>query len=89
MKPATSGLALSNLTCTVAPQGIILGGGVLEQQHLLDRIRRETERALNGYIASPWLKPGLEDYIRPCGSGPAAPACSGAIALAMQGGSPG
>ncbi len=78
------GLALSNLTCTVAPQAIVLGGGVLGQQHLLDRVRRETERALNGYIVSPWLKPGLTDYIMAAGLGRRA-GVLGAIALAMQG----
>lgn len=78
------GLALSNLTCTVAPQAIVLGGGVLEQPHLLERIRAETERALNGYIVSPWLKPGLEAYIVAAGLGRRA-GVLGAIALAMQG----
>jgi fructokinase len=79
------GLALSNLTCTVAPQGIVLGGGVVEQPHLLELIRRETERRLNGYIQSPWLKPGLEDYILRAGLGRRA-GVLGAIALAAQGG---
>jgi fructokinase len=78
------GLALSNLTCTVAPQAIVVGGGVLEQPHLLDRIRRETERRLNAYIQSPWLKPGLKEYIVGAGLGRRA-GVLGAIALAAQG----
>lgn len=79
------GYALSNLTCIVAPQAIILGGGVLDQPHLLDLIRRETERQLNRYIQSPWLKPGLGDYILRPQLGSRA-GVLGAIALAMRGG---
>lgn len=57
------GHALANLILTVAPQVIILGGGVAEQAHLLTKVRAEVERLLNGYIQSPWLQPGLEDYV--------------------------
>jgi fructokinase len=78
------GFALSNLTCTVAPQAIILGGGVLGQEHLIERVRLETERRLNGYIQSPWLRNGLQDYILPAGLGRRA-GVLGAIALALQG----
>lgn len=78
------GLALANLICTVAPQAIVLGGGVPEQLHLLARVRREAERRLNGYIQSPWLAPGLEEYILAPGLGRHA-GVLGAIALAMRG----
>lgn len=77
------GLALANLTCTLSPQGIILGGGVLQQSCLLDRIRRETARLLNGYIRSPYLTPGLDNYIMPPGLGRRA-GVLGAIALAVH-----
>jgi fructokinase len=76
--------ALSNLTCTIAPQAIVLGGGVASQPHLLGQVRRAVERLLNGYIQSPWLKPGLEAYIVPPGLGSRA-GVLGAIALAAQG----
>ena len=33
------GLAIANLTCTVSPQKVILGGGVMDQQHLFPKIR--------------------------------------------------
>ncbi len=77
-------LAVANLTFTLAPQIVILGGGVLDQPHLLDNIRRETERLINGYLQSPWLKPGLEAYIVRPGLGRRA-GVLGAVALAMRG----
>lgn len=77
-------LAVANLTFTVAPQAVILGGGVLDQPELLDRVRAETEQLLNGYLQSPWLKPGLTEYIMRPGLGRRA-GVLGAVALAMQG----
>ncbi len=77
-------LAIANLTFTIAPQVVILGGGVLGQAHLMDKIRRETERLINGYLQSPWLKPGLEEFIVRPGLGTRA-GVLGAVALAMQG----
>lgn len=76
-------LALSNLIFTVAPQIIILGGGVTDQPGLLDMIRGETEELLKAYIRSPWLKPGLEDYIVRPGLGRRA-GVLGSIALALR-----
>jgi fructokinase len=77
------GLAISNLIFTVAPQAIILGGGVLDQPGLLDMIRQETERLLKGYIRSPWLKSGLRDFILRPGLGRRA-GVLGSIALALR-----
>jgi fructokinase len=73
--------ALTNMIFTLAPQMIILGGGVAEQEHLLAKVRAEVERLLRGYIQSPWLKPGLADYIVRPGLGRRA-GVLGAIALA-------
>ncbi len=44
------GQALANYTMMLSPQRIILGGGVAHQEGLLELVRRETERQLNGYI---------------------------------------
>lgn len=77
-------LAVANLTFTLAPQAVILGGGVLDQPDLLDQIRRETEQLINGYVQSPWLTPGLGNYILRPGLGRRA-GVLGAVALAMQG----
>jgi fructokinase len=73
--------ALTNMIFTLAPQAIILGGGVAEQEHLLGKVRREVERLLRGYIQSPWLKPGLEGFIMRPGLGKRA-GVLGAVALA-------
>jgi fructokinase len=39
-----------NLICTLSPERIILGGGVLEQDHLLPMIRRKGLEQLNVYV---------------------------------------
>lgn len=51
-----------NLMMTVSPEKIILGGGVMGQQHLFPRIRQEFLRLLNGYI--PCVK-AADDLIVP------------------------
>lgn len=78
-------LALANLICILSPQRIVLGGGVMRQEHLLPRIRAEVPALLNGYIpARPILDPGeLEQYIVPPALGERA-GVLGAIALARQ-----
>lgn len=54
------GLALTNLTLTLSPQMIILGGGVMEQSQLFPLIRDELHQQLNGYLDPPEvLPPGL------------------------------
>ncbi len=49
------GQALANYTLMLSPRRIILGGGVTHQEGLLDMVRQETKRQLNGYIA-------IDDY---------------------------
>ena len=39
-----------NLMMTVSPEKIILGGGVMGQEHLFPMIRKELMRLINGYI---------------------------------------
>ena len=50
-------LALTNLTLTLSPQKIILGGGVMEQQQLFPLIREELAQQLNGYLNLPEIAP--------------------------------
>lgn len=47
---------------TVSPEKIILGGGVMNQEHLFDMIYKYTNQLLNGYIKSPLLD-DLSNYI--------------------------
>lgn len=50
-------LAAANLTCTLRPQRILLGGGVMQQAHLFDLIRGEIRELLNEYMPAPDLLP--------------------------------
>jgi fructokinase len=42
-----------NLLLTLSAERIILGGGVMQQPFLLDKIIAETQRNLNGYLSLP------------------------------------
>ena len=57
------GMALANFTLTLSPKKIIIGGGVMRQNHLLPRIRRQLIKHLAGYIQNPTVIKGLENYI--------------------------
>ncbi len=52
-----------NLIVTVSPEKIVLGGGVMHRTYLLDRIRKETVRLLNGYIQAPEITARIDSYI--------------------------
>jgi fructokinase len=56
-------LALQGLICTLAPQRIILGGGVMTQKQLFPLIRKKTASFLNGYIQTKDILEGIEEYI--------------------------
>ena len=53
----------ANAMLSFSPEMIILGGGVMQQKFLLPMIRRKTLELLNGYIAHPAIREGLEHYI--------------------------
>lgn len=76
-------LALVNYLCVLSPQRIILGGGVMSNDFLFPRIRREVQRLLNGYIAHPTILEDIEHYIVPPGLGARA-GVLGAVALAQE-----
>jgi fructokinase len=58
-------LALQIYTCTLSPQRIILGGGVMQQKHLYQTVREKTLEALSGYIQLPQIIDRVDDYIVP------------------------
>jgi fructokinase len=76
-------LALATYICTLSPQRIILGGGVMGQAHLFPLVHAETQKLLNGYIQSPPILEGIADYIVPPALGNMA-GVLGAIALAER-----
>lgn len=44
------GEAFANLLCILSPERIIVGGGVMERGHILERARSETAALLAGYL---------------------------------------
>jgi fructokinase len=75
-------LGLRSFICTLSPQRIILGGGVMEQPHLWPLLRRKTLEQLNGYVQSPALLNHIDSYLVPPALGNRA-GVLGALALAM------
>lgn len=76
-------LALVNFICTLSPQRIVMGGGVMDQQHLFPLVRRKVQQYLAGYVQSPAILEQIAAYIVPPGLGPRA-GVLGAMALAQQ-----
>jgi fructokinase len=74
---------LASLICTLSPQRIIMGGGVMQQAHLFPLVRRKTQTLLNGYVQAPQILDDIDAYIVPPGLGSQA-GMLGAIVLAEQ-----
>lgn len=75
--------AVNNLTVTLSPQRILLGGGVMQQAQLFALLRLEFSQLLNGYIRHSLLTDDLDDFIQaPQLAGRAG--ILGALALAEQ-----
>ncbi len=75
-------LALVSYILTLSPQRIVLGGGVMQQAHMLPRVRRKVQALLNGYVQMPQVLGEIETYIVLPGLGARA-GVLGALALAM------
>ena len=75
--------ALRTLSYTVAPQRIILGGGVMQQNGLLELVRSKLIEQMNGYATSELLRGSLDEYVVSPVFGQDA-GLVGAIALAMK-----
>ncbi len=73
--------ACVNAVMSVSPQKIVLGGGVMHQEHLFDLIRQYVKEMINGYIQSPLIE-NLSEYIVPPALGDQA-GIIGAYALAF------
>jgi fructokinase len=76
-------LGLASFICVLSPQRIIMGGGVMRQEHLFPMIREEVQKILNGYIQSPAILEDIDSYVVPPGLGNRS-GVLGAVALAQQ-----
>lgn len=74
--------ALRTFICTLSPQRIILGGGVMAQPHLFPLVRQKTQAYLHGYVQHPAILEQIDAYIVPPGLGNQA-GVLGALALGM------
>jgi len=77
-------LALNNFICTLSPQRIVLGGGVMERRSLFPLIHRDVRALLNDYVQAMQLIAHLDRYVVPPAFGSRTGAL-GALALAMEG----
>jgi fructokinase len=75
--------ALVNIICTLSPERIILGGGVMAAGQLFPLIRARVQQLLNGYVQSPSIQRDIDRYIVPPGLGDRS-GVLGAFALAQQ-----
>ena len=58
-------LACVNFICTLSPQRIILGGGVMSQSHLFPLIRQGVQALLNAYLQTGAILQQIDAYIVP------------------------
>ncbi|MCF6277460.1 MAG: ROK family protein [Anaerolineales bacterium] len=57
--------ALRSFICTLSPQRIILGGGVVQQPQLIPLIRKKTQETLNNYVQASQVLERIDEYIVP------------------------
>jgi len=76
-------LGLANLICTLSPQRIILGGGVMRRIGLFQMVQRNVQQVLNGYLQVRTILEQIDQYIVPATLGDRA-GVLGAIALAKM-----
>jgi fructokinase len=76
-------LALVNFICSVSPQRIIMGGGVMTSGKIFPLVREHVSVLLNNYVRAPQLLQAIDEYIVPPWLGDQA-GVLGALALAQQ-----
>jgi fructokinase len=76
-------LALHNIVCTLSPQRLVIGGGVMAQPALLPLVRHELSALLNGYIQTPDILQRMDEYVVAPALGTRA-GVAGALVLAAQ-----
>lgn len=73
----------ANLVCVLSPQRIVMGGGVMHQQHLFPMIRTRVQELLNGYVRPLTIQEEFDGFIVPPALGDRA-GILGGIALAQR-----
>jgi fructokinase len=76
-------LAVVNLIYCFSPQRVVLGGGVMQQPGIIDRIRSEVQRSINNYLQSDRITRDIDQLIVPPGLGMRS-GVLGAMALALE-----
>ena len=76
-------LGVTSIMMILSPQMVVMGGGVMEQEHLFPLIHQEVKSQLNGYIQSPTILDRPDKYIVPPALGGRS-GVLGAIALAQR-----
>lgn len=56
-------LAVVNLIYAFSPQRVVLGGGVMQQAGLIDRVRREAQSLINGYLQTDRITRDIDQLI--------------------------
>jgi len=81
---------IANIICTISPQRVVLGGGVIlgggdedHRERMLASVRRQTAELLNGYLRLDELGSRIDDYVVAPALGSNA-GVLGAIVLAQQ-----
>jgi fructokinase len=76
-------LGILAIVCVASPHRIVLGGGVFEHPGMLEAVRARLPGLLAGYLDSPLLGTGIDEYLVAPGLGDDA-GVLGAIALAQD-----
>jgi fructokinase len=74
-------MVFANYIMTLSPQRLIIGGGVMRQKHLLDKVRPRVLAYLNGYVKHDEILKKIDEYIVSPQLGEQSGIC-GAIAMA-------
>jgi fructokinase len=72
-------LGLANWVCTLSPQRIVLGGGVMHVQQLFPLIRQELLSLLNDYVQAREITECVDHYVVPALLGPRAGVLGGLV----------
>jgi fructokinase len=75
--------ALTNYILALAPERIIIGGGIMQRDFMFPAVRRKTQELLNGYVHHEAILKRIDKYIVPPALGNRSGAL-GAIALARS-----